>query len=439
VLFSDSQLAELAHQLTADTSQLQTAAVAVACSPSALLRSAAGAFGHSSFFRTPGGDEVATLGTAMRFESSGEDRFRKLHRELAGLPTLAPGVRLVLGFSFNPAGPDQPEWEGFGAADAILPQVAVVKSAEETRLVVAKPPGAEAEPLLGLLAGLEDPGEPLPPDPGVHTVESVPSTIEWQAEVAAAVGAIKDGSFEKVVLARSVLVQSERPTDPYALVHYLGAANPHSYIYAVVVGERAFVGASPELLLAQQGRCVQVNPLAGSARRGKGEDDIAVGEALLASGKDRAEHAIVVNDLVARLGDLTSELEYSQVPSLRRMATVQHLSTTIGGTLRPGVSTFDVLASIHPTPAVGGMPRLEALAFIDKAEGIDRGWYAGGVGWITPEGDSQIALALRCALVRGTTSRLYAGNGIVAESDPAAELVETRLKFQPLFNILAAT
>ena len=108
-------------------------------------------------------------------------------------------------------------------------------------------------------------------------------------------------------------------------------------------------------------------------------------------------------------------------------------------TLLDDVGTFDVLASIHPTPAVGGTPRSEALAFIDKVEGIDRGWYAGGVGWIDPMGEAQIALALRCALISGTTSRLYAGNGIVADSEPAAELIETRLKFQPMLDLLAVT
>jgi isochorismate synthase EntC len=189
----------------------------------------------------------------------------------------------------------------------------------------------------------------------------------------------------------------------------------------------------------QDGREFQINPLAGSARRGKGEDDAAVGRQLLASPKDRAEHAIVVDDLVARLSLLASSLDYPKQPSLRRMATVQHLSTEISGSLRTGVSTFDVLRSVHPTPAVGGTPRPDALTFIDKVEGIDRGWYSGGVGWVDTAGSAQIALALRCALVSGTESRLFAGNGIVADSDPAEELVETRLKLQPLINLLAAT
>jgi isochorismate synthase len=382
---------------------------------------------------------MASLGVALQLGAAGPDRFARLRDQLALVPDIVPDGRFALGFSFNPQGPSAPEWDGFGAADMVLPAASLVRSGMSIRLVVAVPPGGSVERLVGMLASLPAVDTPALPDPGSHIVESIPAGADWQSEVAEAVGAIRDGSFEKVVLARSVLVKSERSTDPYDLVHYLGTTNPSCYVYAAVAGDTAFVGASPELLLSQTGRDIKLNPLAGSARRGKGADDVAVGQELLASAKDRTEHAIVVHDLVNRLQGLTAGLEYSPEPSLRRMATVQHLSTEIAGTLNDGVSTFDVLRSIHPTPAVGGNPRSEALAFIDKVEGIDRGWYAGGVGWVSPGEGAQVALALRCALINGATSRLYAGNGIVAESDPAAELIETRLKFQPMLNLLAVT
>ncbi|MDX2466859.1 MAG: isochorismate synthase, partial [Acidimicrobiia bacterium] len=413
MLFTDTQLASLAAQFSNDPSQLRTASIAVECDPLSLVRAGSELFARSSFFRAPAGEEVGSLGVAVSFDAAGTDRFANLEAELCGLPELTDGARIVLGFSFNPEGPSDPEWDGFASADAVLPAVCITKGSSGGRLVVAVPSGADADRLIELLGGLIEPDEPPPPDPGAHNVESVPSTVEWQSEVAEAVGAIDDGSIQKVVLARSVRVDSERATDPYGLVHHLAIANPSCYIYSVVVGESAFVGASPELLLAQQGREIWINPLAGSARRGKGADDVAVGDELLSSAKNRGEHAIVVDDLVARLGQLTERIEYPDGPQLRRMATVQHLSTEIDGTLCDGVSTFDVLASIHPTPAVGGTPRAEALAFIDKAELIDRGWYSGGVGWVDPGGGAQVALALRCALITGVTSRLYAGNGIV--------------------------
>jgi isochorismate synthase EntC len=164
-----------------------------------------------------------------------------------------------------------------------------------------------------------------------------------------------------------------------------------------------------------------------------------VGEALLASAKDRGEHALVVDDIAARLRPLTDALVVPEAPSLRRITTVQHLSTEITGRMANGTSLFDLVAGLHPTPAVGGTPRAEAMAFIDKVEGMDRGWYSGGVGWVGPEGDGDVAIALRCGLLSGHTGRLYAGNGIVSESEAEAELVETRWKFRPLFNLLTAT
>lgn len=439
MLFREPQLAQLASRLRTESSYLRSASIDVDVEPLDLVRSGSPLVSRSSYFRTPGGAELATLGTAVAFGSVGLDRFGVMQSELASLPRLAEGARIVLGFSFNPHGPFRAEWAGFGAADAVLPLIALERVGGRARLIVAVPAGADTDSVLELVGALDAVEDPAPPDPGVHTVESIPSSADWQSEVSEAVGAIKDGSFDKVVLARSVAVQAERSTAPFDLVHHLRAANPSSYVYAHAIGDSAFVGASPELLLAQDGAEIRLNPLAGSARRGKGEDDLALGEELLRSEKDRAEHAIVVDDLVSRLADLTSRLDYPVGPSLRKMATVQHLSTEIEGTLRPGVGSLEVLAAIHPTPAVGGMPRSEALAFIEKIEGIDRGWYAGGVGWLDPGGGAQVALALRCALMNGTTSRLYAGNGIVSESDPAAELVETRLKFQPMLDLLAVT
>ena len=439
MLFSDDQLAQLAEQLSDTSAELRSASVLTSADPLSVVRAGAGLFAHSTFFRTPEGEATARLGVTMRFNASGSDRFASIESQLRDLPELVDDARLAIGFAFNPNGPTAPEWDGFGALDVVLPEVMIASEGDVARLVVTVPAGKDPSVVIDTLRSLSPWDSPPPPDPGVHTVESVPTTGEWQSEVAEAVGAIKGGLFEKVVLARSVQVKSERATDPYDLVYHLGVANPAGYIFAVVVGQSAFVGASPELLLAQTGRDVAINPLAGSARRGKGDDDAAVGDELLASPKNQAEHAIVVEDLVTRLAAITESLSYTDSPRLRRMATVQHLSTEISGRLRDDVSAFDVLASIHPTPAVGGMPRADALAFIDKAEGMDRGWYSGGVGWLDPTGRATVALALRCALLNGRTSRLFAGNGIVAESDPAAELEETRLKFQPLLALLAAT
>lgn len=145
---------------------------------------------------------------------------------------------------------------------------------------------------------------------------------------------------------------------------------------------------------------------------------------------------MVVDDIADRLRPLVHELRVDTHPSLRKLTHVQHLSSELSGELVEPVSVIEVAGALHPTPAVGGSPGPEALTFIDKCEDLDRGWYAGGIGWMTPAGSGEVAVALRCALVRGNRAYLYAGAGIVADSVPAAELEETRLKFRTMLQIL---
>jgi isochorismate synthase len=196
----------------------------------------------------------------------------------------------------------------------------------------------------------------------------------------------------------------------------------------------------PELLVRSTGGAVTSNPLAGTAPRGEGEaEDRSLAEALMRSEKDRIEHRYVVDDVADRLAPHSDDLVVPTEPSLKRMATVQHLSTRITGTTRTGVHVLELVDALHPTPAVGGTPRDPALAFIEKVEPFDRGWYTGGVGWIDGAGDGEFAIGLRCGLLEGTNAHVFAGAGIVADSNPDAELLETRLKFRPMLELLAAT
>ncbi len=156
----------------------------------------------------------------------------------------------------------------------------------------------------------------------------------------------------------------------------------------------------------------------------------------MSSEKDRREHAVVVDDIVARLDPIVARVTAPSTPTLLKMANVQHLASEVVGILHAPRSVVEVAGDLHPTPAVAGLPLAEALAFISKTESIDRGWYSGGIGWTDGSGDGQIAIALRCALVRGDTAHLFAGAGIVAGSHPEGELEETRLKFRPLLNLL---
>ena len=371
--------------------------------------------------------------------AAGGNRFERLQGkiELAGI---SPGSPIFSGFSFHPDGPRTEDWDGFPSAAAVLPQVTLVDSEQGRKLILTAVPGLGHSDLIELLADLEAPSAALPFDPGDHSVVSHPPTAEWRTEVEEALGAISQGDLTKVVLSRSVVVTTELAPNAFDLVEHLRETYPQCHVFVWQVGESALVGASPELLLAMEGRSVRVNPLAGSARRGEGEaDDRALGEALMNSAKDRHEHDLVVQDIATRLGPVVKELHIPARPSLRRMATVQHLSSVIVGRTTHSIHPLDLVDIMHPTPAVGGTPRNAALAFVDKIEGIDRGWYAGGIGWLTVDGEATFAIPLRCALIRGNTARLYAGAGIVGESRPESELDETRLKFRPMLSVLTAT
>ncbi|MBA2337444.1 MAG: isochorismate synthase [Acidimicrobiia bacterium] len=439
MLLSPWALAAARSQLTAADTAIRFASVPVDATPISVVRAAAPVFGTARFLRTPRGRVMAGLGTAVRFTATGPDRFAALGRQLAATD-LHPDAIVFVGFSFAADGPQGPEWEGFAAAEAVVPTATVVADGTGTRLVVAIPPGSHPSGFVATLRDLAHPGSVRLAGFGDHVVRAVPPGTDWCRAVDEAVGAIAEGALVKVVLARSAVVATEMTIDPFEMVHHLVERHPDTYCFGWQIGGTAFVGASPELLVGRHGHRVTSHPLAGSAPRGEGDEaDRSAGAALLASGKDRQEHAVVVGDIADRLGRVTTQLEVAAAPSLVVGGTVQHLSTRITGTLAPGVSLLDLVGRLHPTPAVGGMPRVEAMGFIDKLEVIDRGWYSGGVGWMNPAGDGDIAIALRCGLISGTEARLYAGNGIVAGSDPETELVETRWKLRPLLDLLTAT
>ena len=395
-------------------------------------------FSVAGFFGRPGGFEIGGLGVAWRTVAPyGHDRFEALAGSLEWMEEVSPQLRAMVGFSFDPDGPHRPEWDGFTSTAAVVPMVALVSEENSKRLMVTLPPGRGAGEVLSTLAGLPEQTPPSGMHAADHAIESRPAPTDWVETVRESVAAIGRGTMDKVVLARSVIVRADVVAAPFDLVGRLRFAYPGCFAFGWQETDGTFVGATPELLIERHGDQVRSQPLAGSAPRGEGEDeDRSLGEQLMASEKDRREHAVVVEDIVARLEPITARLTAPSTPNLLKMANVQHLASEVVGVLASPRSVIEVAGDLHPTPAVAGLPRDEALAFINKSESIDRGWYSGGVGWTDPSGQGQIAVALRCALVRGDTAHLYAGAGIVAGSLPERELEETRLKFRPLLNLL---
>lgn len=259
----------------------------------------------------------------------------------------------------------------------------------------------------------------------------------FKAGVTEAVSLIRAGALEKVVLSRTVEVTSDTGFDVPGIRERLRRLNGESFTFSVGLGQCSLVGASPELVAASQGELVQVCPLAGSAARGAdAEEDERIVAALLASAKDRAEHRVVVEQVTADLVPVLTDLRAPETPAAYPNARLWHLGTRISGRLRPGRTSLDVALALHPTAAVCGHPSDVAGQVIARLEPHRRGAYAGLVGWMDVHGNGTWALALRCAEVRGCTATLFAGAGIVAGSDPSAELAETTHKLGTMLDAL---
>ncbi len=261
----------------------------------------------------------------------------------------------------------------------------------------------------------------------------------YRTAVARAVEMIAEGRFEKIVLARCQEMSAAEAYHPLKVLNALRQRFPDCYSFSFANGRgQSFIGASPERLLKVEQGTLQTEALAGSAPRGRtASEDAALGGALLADEKELREHRHVVASIDRRLATLGLQPVHAGRPGLKRLANVQHLHTPVSAVLPAGVRLLDVLARLHPTPAVGGSPRAAACAHIRELEGFPRGLYGGPVGWIDHRGGGEFLVGIRSALIDGGRARVYAGSGIVAGSDPDREFAETELKFKALIESLA--
>jgi isochorismate synthase len=399
---------------------------------------------------------LAGLGAAHEAVSRGPERFADLDEEIAGIgrsrvadePADAPagaGPVWVGGFAFDPEGAGSPAWSSFPPALLVLPELSLLRQGDRTWLTLSTVAGRgdadqPLERLTGRIAAMHD--EPLamldPSPTGATDIRSVGAPSAYEEIVARAVGRIRSGELEKVVLAREVTVEAPSAHDPAALFGALRELFPSCFCFCVGSPEGAFLGASPELLVRRRGASAAAVALAGSARRSADPAvDDHLGEQLLRSEKDRVEHLIVARRIGRLLRPHAVWVEAEQEPGLIKVANIQHLATPIHAQLTEPRSAVDLAGILHPTPAVGGEPRGGALAAIAELEAMDRGWYAGPVGWMDAAEDGEFCVALRSALLRDRTAHLYAGAGLVGDSDPAAELAETEVKLGALLPLLA--
>ncbi len=402
------------------------------------------------------GYALAALGCVRAIEASGpqrfaevQDRWRRLSAEAAAdAPAGPPGCGLVAlgGFAFAPDGGESPTWEGFAPASLVVPEISLARRGEATWLTVNADvaPDDTVEGLLDRvdrrLDALRRTELPLldPAPAGQYRVLSSMPPSHYEEAVARAVEKIRAGDAEKVVLAREVQVLAPIEHSAAAVIGLLREAFRSCYVFAVGRGEATFLAASPELLIRREGQRASTVALAGSTRRSADPavDDL-LGEQLLQSQKDREENAIVARRIARALRPHAVWVAAAPEPVLVRVSNIQHLGAPIRAQLASTIGAIELAGLLHPTPAVGGEPASVAERMIPALEGLDRGWYAGPVGWTDAAGDGEFCVALRCALLRGAQAHLYAGCGIVRDSDPAAELAESEVKLQALLPVLA--
>ena len=417
--------------------------------------------------------ELAGWGSVWQVSEAGTARFKRVDLAVKALfsnvildgaqPNPYIGPRIFGGFSFRAGTRDRAEtqdvvWADFPDAGFFLPKYLLTRYRESYWLTVSqwttKPDelgaiqtaiAAEVEDLLWQGTRKQF-NSPMVDDPE-RSVQPICDFYEhidqqaWLDMTAQAIRSLDDQQLEKVVLARAVDLELAKPPENPAILAQLRARYPDCYrfLYELKPGT-AFMGATPELLAEVQDGHINTHALAGSIPRGATwKEDQSFGQALMESPKERHEHQLVVQELRDQLLPLTDKLSVPDQPLIAQFNNIQHLMTPFKGELAKGVGLLDIVEQLHPTPALGGMPKEAALDVIAELEPTPRGWYGAPIGWVGPSGLGQFAIGIRSAVSHEQTFRLYAGAGIVADSQPVQEWHETEIKLKPMLNALGVT
>ena len=323
------------------------------------------------------------------------------------------------------------------AARIVIPEIVVGRDGGGTRWITWVGTGA-APTRDHLLARVLQPESPRQ-RPRSFAVTAARPEHEWRTSVTEVRDSLRRGAAQKAVMARELDIVCDGPIDRRTILERLRNAYPTCFTFVVPCGDPAMlVGATPELLVRRVGDVVRSQPMAGTTRRSPDpQSDARLASLLLASHKDRTEHQITIDVVLETLLPWCSYLDSETEPAIISVANLHHLATLVKGRLsKPLPSVLELVTALHPTPAVCGHPRDAARDLIDRYELMDRGSYAGAVGWVDRAGQGEWAVAVRCAEIAGNAARLFAGGGIVVDSDPDAELEETRVKFETMLGAI---
>ncbi|MGE6628752.1 isochorismate synthase [Bacillus sp. NPDC077027] len=391
----------------------------------------------------------------IKTEQKGKERFDTVHREWEQLKQnmfhfhdekelkqAAVGPLLFGGFSFDPYEEKARHWEAFGEAHFFVPSMMLTVSKEGTFLTVNewKQINGNVHQLMQELEGKASNFRAVP------KAYKSPSTLvkmeeldvqAWMKAIENATEHIQANEYDKVVLAREVLLYYKNNIKLEPLLAELMTHQTTSYVFAIEQGRQAFVGATPERLVKKDGEEVSSSCLAGSIVRGSNEvEDKKFGDELLRDEKNLIEHQIVVNMIYQAFQANCHQVDKPDHPSLYKTKNIQHLFTPVVGEIKRNCSLFSLIEQLHPTPALGGYPKEKAVEVIRAIEPLKRGWYAAPVGWIDSQDNGEFAVAIRSGLIEDDHVRLFAGCGIVEDSVPHKEYEETQVKLRPMLSAL---
>ncbi|MCC5906691.1 MAG: isochorismate synthase [Balneolaceae bacterium] len=403
---------------------------------------------------------ISAAGKVRELKATGSSRFKEISRQTLALKNeiqaytaldhSMAGPLFLGGYSFNDHNIGS-VWNKFGAARFVLPEWMLVEIGNLHLLTLTiQKNGRSADDIyqevisritdfLNLAGHLNHTAvEKTFARNILCTLQSPEDRELWHIKVEKAKKLIQDKKFEKIVIARSVSLQSKCKLQPTVLAHLLRETYPACYNFLIQIDpETSFIGATPERLASFNNGVMLTEGLAGSISRGRSAmEDASLAHSLLKSDKDREEHQFVVQAIGDSLERFSDRVEHPRQPQIKKLQNVQHLFTPIKAKIKKGIQIHQLLQELHPTPAVGGYPRDLAVPFIQEIEQIDRGWYSAPVGWFNLNGSGEFAVAIRSALLHKNRAELYAGCGIVADSDPEKEWKETLLKFTPLMDAL---
>ncbi|QIZ78181.1 isochorismate synthase [Ferrimonas lipolytica] len=386
------------------------------------------------------GEQVAAIGAAKDYlleEIPATEKLDQLYNNyLRATPDSL--MRLYGGVSFDP---EQPAWQGYGQARFVLPRVEIRQIGEQSRLILSVTADDWNDDLAAARATLATllPAKPLPPLAPAHVINrsELPSRGRWQDLIEQVTNPNFIANTPKVVLARETQLHSNTLPNPWTVLHSWGLLNPTSYQYGFQFSpEQTFISCSPERLYQRLGRELSTEALAGTTIRGftDSEDD-ALAQALLNDGKNSHENQLVREHIEQQLSPLSEYVGAEESPSILKLNHIQHLHRNIRAELKAGVNDLQLLQALHPTPAVGGLPRAAAMNFIRQREGFERGWYAGACGYLGAN-DTEFSVAIRSARFQPGQVTLFAGAGIVSDSIADDEWQELNNKLTTVLGIL---